>query len=287
MTKTLRGLPTLLVGMLLIAVLFTAYTAQQSLANHEPANKTGAAGSAVQELGPNGEQVVLEDTIRVSSTQDAIISVTSECSILTSLLTGEEEENVGSKVQDSSYSFGEVQMRVEIDGKAVPVTYTDSGNKDSDASGEDPVGDDGNVVFCNRAYQRTVQDSVQDNDEGCEDPGEDTDGDETTGECEGDLDVERDYIATRTANGFNWLAKDLGLNYDNAADGNNIVTIQVIATYTYDDVDNDDDTQTICPTAEGTETECSNAYVGKRTLIVEPTNVAIHEFVTQEDGEGF
>ena len=281
MTKTLRGLPTLLVGMLLIAVLFTAYTAQQAVATHEPANKTGAAGSTVEELGPNGEQVVLEDTIRVSSSQDAIISVTSECSILTSLITGEEEQNVNGTAQDSAHSFGEVQMRVEIDGIPVPVSY---------ANGEEAAGDSGDVVFCNRAYQRTVQDRVRDNDEGCENSdgnlNNDDDGDGNENECEGDLDIERDYISTRTANGFNWLAQDIGVNYDDRADGNNIVTVQVIATYTYNDVDGNDDTQTVCPTAEGSETTCSNAYVGKRTLIIEPTNVAIHEAVTNPDGEG-
>src|SRR5687768_8649048 len=187
MRKALRGLPTIVVGMLLLAVLFTAYTAQSSLANHVPAEKTAAAGTDVDTIGANGQEVVLSDTIRVSSSQDAIISVTSECSILTSLITGDDETRVPSdndpdtnatKVQDWAYSFGQVEMWVEIDDQRVPVTYTDDGNQDEPTDEETPIEDEdgnvtnpgsegtGEVVFCNRAYQRTVEDSVANNDEG-------------------------------------------------------------------------------------------------------------------------
>ena len=307
MTKTLRGLPTLLVGMLLIAVLFTAYTAQQAVATHEPANKTAAAGSDLNEFGPGQRVELMRDQIRVSTAQDAIVSVTSECSILTSLLTGDDEQSVDSdgagpgeamRAQDSAFSFGQVEIWVELDGKKIPVALDDGTGLDGDGTNEDADADgneQGEVVFCNRAYQRTVQDDVEDDDEGCEDSDpttDDDDGDEVQ-ECEGDLDKERDYINTRTANAFNWLAANIGDEqtnggYDDLANGNNIIDVIVYAEF---DTAVAEEGSSIanpssCPTTPGQEVTCAQAYVGSRTLIVEPTNVAIHEAVGKTDGFG-
>ena len=276
-----RQMPTVLVGLLLIGALFAS---QGAFASHEPANKTAAAGSDLDVINADGEHVILEDTIRVSSSQDAVISVTSECSILTSLITGDDESNVAGTTppmsQDTARAFGQVEIYVTIDGKRVPVAADDAAAPDVN---NDPEGtpvaanedEQGEVVFCNRAYQRTVQDR--------------NGGGNDEGQTENDIDIERDYIRTRTANGFNWLAQDIGFTYDESGvqNGNNIVVVQVIAEYdtTHSGTTNPA-THQACATTPGQETTCAQAYVGSRTLIVEPTNVAIHEAVGVSDGAG-
>ena len=219
----------------LMIVLVTTPTAD---AGHESANKVAAAGSDIENV--EDDSVVLSETVRVSSTEDLVLQLTAECSILTHLVTNNDSP--------SARAFGSVRMRVEIDGIPVAVATDDTAG-----SGEDDQADDdseiGEVTFCNRAYQRTVTDQ--------EDP-------------EDGIDEEDDFIDTRTANAFNWLATDVGFNYD--ADGDNVVTIEVIADY---------DTE-----AEGAEGTLAEAYIGSRTLIAEPTNASVHEAVEPQGGAG-
>ena len=209
-------------------------------ASHEPANKVAAAGSDVESV--DGEEVVLSETVKISSPFDLMLQLTAECSIITELSTGGD-------AADSSSAFGSVRMHVEIDGTPVPVA-----SDDTNTAGEDDVTDNdstiGEVTFCNRAYGRSV---------------EDTEGD-------GDVDREDDYIRTRTANAFNWLALDVGFLYDKPLEGqqNNEVLIEVIADY---------------DTAE-TGDAIADAFVGSRTLIAEPTNASVHEAVEPQGGEG-
>src|SRR5688500_2587284 len=171
MSFRVRGLPTILVGMLLIAVLFTAYTAQRSLAQ-QPANKIAVSGSDIDAIGADGTTII-EETMKVSSPSDLILSVTAECSIITELTTGGD-------AADSSSAFGSVRLQVLIDGTPVEVASDESDTSEDDqADDDDSVGE---VTFCNRAYGRTVEDS----------------------EGDGDVDKEDDFIRTRTANAFNW-----------------------------------------------------------------------------------
>ena len=143
----------------------------------------------------------------------------------------------------SATSFGSVRMHIEIDGTPVPVAYNDT-----DASGEDDAADDdstvGEVTFCNRAYSRTVTDE-EDQPDG--------------------IDEESDYIRTRTANAFNWFAVDAGGDYYDK-DNDNLLTIEVIADYD----------------ARATENAVADAFVGSRTLIVEP----VHSQNDQQVGPG-
>jgi hypothetical protein len=212
-------------------------------AHHEPANKFAAAGSDVDTVGD--DTVVLSETMKVSTPFDLMLQLTSECSILTQLTTNNDTP--------SSSAYGSVRMHIEIDGKPVPVA-TD----DTLTSGQDDVEDTddpqtGEVTFCNRAYSRTVTDQ--------EDP---ADG----------IDEESDFIRTRTANAFNWVASDVGRVYDAASykgvTGNNIVLIEVIADY---DVTTTGDAM-------------ADAFVGSRTLIAEPTNLSVHEAVEPQDPDG-
>jgi hypothetical protein len=140
------------------------------------------------------------------------------------------ELSTGGNGPDTSEAMGSVTMWITIDDKVVPVSSDD---------------EDGKVTFCKRVYGRSVSD---------------TEGD-------GDVDSEDDYIRTKTANGFNWLALDTGFIYDDPANGNNILEIVVWADY---------------ETSEAGEA-VADAFVGKRTLIAEPTNASVHESVDPAD----
>jgi hypothetical protein len=142
----------------------------------------------------------------------------------------------------SSTAAGSVRFHVEVDGVPVPVAL-DEGIGQDDADDDD--NEVGEVTFCNRAYSRTVVDE--------EDP---ADG----------IDEESDYIRTRTANAFNWFAINTGEVYDNPANGNNILDIAVIADY---------DTSTAGEAI-------ADAFVGSRTLIIEPVHSQNDQVVAPE-----
>ena len=237
-----RQLPTVLVGLLLIGALFAS---QSAFADHEPANKVAAAGSDIDTVGE--DDIVLSERVRVSTTQDLVLQLTAECSILTKLITGDEGTPTSPQASDTATAFGAVRMRIEIDGVPVAVAGDDNGTSEDDAADDDD--EIGEVTFCNRAYSRTVTDN--------ESP---TDG----------QDKEEDFIRTRTANAFNWLATDIGFNYDSPTNGNNIVDIVVYADY--------DENATADAVAE--------AFIGSRTLIAEPTNASVHYTVDGIDPAG-
>lgn len=241
MQEALRKASTPLVALLLAATLFMAYSVGNTAnATHEPANKGAAAGSDIDEV--SDATPILSETMRVSSPEDLIIQVTSECSILTALTTNNDSAN--------AFAYGSVRLWVEVDGTRVPVATNDTAvdNDDEDSDGAD-ASDIGEVTFCNRAYERTVTDG--------EDP---ADG----------IDEESDYIRTRTANAFNWLALDTGVLYDSPDNGNNIINVTLWADF---------DTTTVGEAA-------AEAFVGSRTMIIEPVKVSIHEQVEPQGGAG-
>ncbi|MGH2808869.1 MAG: hypothetical protein ACRDKT_16510 [Actinomycetota bacterium] len=214
-------------------------TTPQAAADHEPAQKVAAAGSDIDQV--EDDTPVLTETVRVSSTQDLVLQLTAECSILTALTTNNDNP--------SSTAFGSVRMRIEIDGTPVAVATDEITAGEEGEGEEDDDPEVGEVTFCNRTYSRTVTDE--------EDP---QDG----------IDEEDDFIRTRTANAFNWLATDIGFNFDDPANGNNVVEIVVFADY---------DTDTMGEAL-------ADAFVGSRTLIAEPTNASVHEAVEPTGGDG-
>ncbi|HEX2059064.1 MAG TPA: hypothetical protein VHI71_11940 [Actinomycetota bacterium] len=247
MSEVSRKASTVLVGALLAATLFMAYTIGNSAsATHQPADKVAATASDLDELEGDGE-AVLSETMRVSSPADLILQVTAECSILTELTTGPAGPTAGG-ASDSAFAFGSVRFHVEIDGIPVPVGTDESATSEDDLEDNDEDGNEvGEVTFCNRAYERTV----------------------TDGENQPDgLDEEHDFIRTRTANAFNWFALDAGETYD--VDGDNVITIEVIADY---------DTDTAGDAV-------ADAFVGSRSLIVEPVHAANDELVGPGPAEG-
>jgi hypothetical protein len=232
----------LLLAALIVGVVSVVMNPLAATGSHEPADKASAAASDIDTIG-DGEETILSQTMRVSSESDLILQSTAECSILTSLLTPG-DPNPGAT--HSTGAFGQVESWIEIDGERVPVATDDAG--------------DGEVVFCNRAYARTVSDG--------EDP---QDG----------IDEEDDFIRTRAANGFNWMAFNVGKEYDKpnvpAGSGNNIVEIVQKARYTKNPQE--------CPTREADNAlttygqTCADAFVGSRTLIAEVVHASNHEQV--------
>ena len=142
----------------------------------------------------------------------------------------------------TSTATGSVRLHIEIDGRPVPVALDEGMGQDDT---EDDDNETGEVTFCNRAYSRTVVDQ--------EDP---ADG----------IDEESDYIRTRTANAFNWFAINVGTAYDSPTNGNNILQIDVIADY---------DTSTAGEAV-------ADAFIGSRTLIVEPVHSQNDQVVAPE-----
>ena len=259
-----------LLAIIAAAVVTIGLTVNFAAATHEPADKTAATASDIDTVGEEGTDengdLLLSETMRVSSTSDLILQTTAECSILTSLNTS----GGPNTATESDGAFGQVKLWIEIDGERVPVSEDDTA---TDSNGEN---DTGEVVFCNRAYQRTVTDNEQDEDGAVPDPAGVKDG----------IDTEDDFIRTRTANGFNWMAFNVGKAYDK--DANNLVTVNLYAEY---DRKTSESTGGEEPTIGATNcgdqrddddltsygATCADAYVGSRSLIVEAVHASNHE----------
>jgi hypothetical protein len=211
--------------LLLAAILFTAYTAQPSDAAGIPANKVAASGSSVEQVNADSDTLLLSETVKINNPTDLILGVTAECAIVTQVTNGANGT--------TQRAFGEVKIYVTIDGVPVPVAEDDA--------------DEGKVVFCNRAQEQQWTDSSA--------PvvGNDDSGDQL-----------RQYLSSRNANGFNWMALNVGTEYPGTPAGSNIHEIEVWAEWT------------VNATAQGLAT----AAVGNRTLILEPVKAAHYEVVT-------
>ena len=223
-----RSATSAITGLLLAVVLFTAYTAQQALATHTPADKVVARGSKVVAFAPGTNVTLLEATLRTSKPSDLMLHVTMECSILTKLVTNNDD--------GSSSVSGAVRAWVEVDDKIVPINDQSTPPQDPAQNGNG--NDSDKVTFCNRTYSRSVTDD--------ENP---LDG----------IDQESDYIDTKAANAFNWLRLNVG---------NGVHKIEVVADLTATNPAN------TCTRNTANPQTCSEAFVGNRTLIVEPAKLA-------------
>src|SRR5436309_10232442 len=109
-----------------------------------PADKVGVVGSNLETTpvmitaaGTSSSDIVLlSGTIKTSNTEDLIIMHTQECSILTNVSL---KSSGGSNLVQTSTSFAQEKVWIEIDGKPVPVSAI-------------PSADDGTVVFCDRTF---------------------------------------------------------------------------------------------------------------------------------------
>jgi hypothetical protein len=197
--------------------------AQGSNAAGIPANKVAAAGSETEVVGANQSAVVLTETVKINNPTDLIISASAECAILT--------EVTNSANGETERAFGEITFHVEINGIPVPVSKENT--------------DKGEVVFCNRAQEQQWTDTATG-----PNAGDDSD------------DQLRQYLDTRTANAFNWLALNVGTTYGGTSD--NVHKIDLVATWNTD----------------ATAGAIAEAVVGNRTLILEPVKAWNREAVT-------
>ena len=189
----------------------------------EQAEAQGQPANKVAAVGTQLEQ--FDDATPILTEQLRISSPADLILSLTAECSIITELTTGGEAPDASEAAGSVTVWVTIDDTVVPISSTEN--------------DNGEVVLCNRTYGRSV---------------EDTEGD-------GDVDSEDDYIRTRQANAFNWLALDTGFAYDSPANGQNILDVVVWADY---------------ETSEVGEA-VADAWVGARTLIIEPTHAAVNE----------
>jgi hypothetical protein len=166
-----------------VASLFAAYSVGSVAdATHQPADKPFAAASKVVRFSPGANQTLLTATVRNSKPTDMILQVSMECSIITdNVILGSDQPGA----QESAMTEGTVRAWVEVDGQVVPIISQSNPPQPPPAAGNETD----KVTFCNRVFNRTVQDR--------EDP---QDG----------IDRSRDYIETKTANSFNWVRLNMG-----------------------------------------------------------------------------
>lgn len=117
-----------------------------------------------------------------------------------------------------------------------------------DSTAGTPQGDDaGSVTLCNRLHRQTTTNF---NDDSTDD------------------EIEQ-YQETKQANGFNWISINPA-RYD--ADSDNILEIVVTGTFST--------TEQLDPDAAGVA--LAQAFVGNRTLVIEPVKLSVHEDTSPE-----
>jgi hypothetical protein len=209
------------------------------------ANKFAASGSTEEVFGPGDNVPILSEQVKIPTNHELALSVSLECSIITSLHLGDSQVDDST---DTDQAEGGVVIWIEIDGHRVPVTSSGFGDDDA-----------GEVTFCNTFHQQRVTDS--------EDNGANPDG----------IDTHDDYLRTKNANGFNWFALNVGNQYDSPSNGNNVVDVVVYARLIDNHPANDVNGAHVgCNLGDRS---CSEAIIGNRTLIVEPTHASVTEVV--------
>jgi len=185
-------------------------------ANHLPADKPFAAASKTLRTGPTPRIELLSATVKNSKPADMVLQVSMECGLITdTVLLGSTTPGA----QDSTRATGTVRAWIEVDGKIVPIISSSS--PPQTGSTPDSGDDTDKVTFCNRVFERTVQDT--------EDPEDGYDG-------------SRDYIATKSANSFNWVRLNMGSGVHN---------IKLVGEVT----------------ADATGASAADAYIGNRSMI--------------------
>ena len=179
-TPTRRTAAATAVGLLAAGALVTG----TAYANHTPADKPFAAASKTERFSPGTAVTLLSATVKNSKTTDLVLQVSMECSIITdNVILGSTMPGA----EQSATTTGTVRAWIEVDGKIVPIISSSQPPQDGATP---PAGNESDkVTFCNRVFNRTVQDR-----EGSRDG----------------IDGSRDYIATKSSNSFNWVRLNMG-----------------------------------------------------------------------------
>jgi hypothetical protein len=258
----MRGRRTRIGAVVLAGAAVIAVVAFNSIgvATHTPANKVWVAASTVDtmqaQLAPgttSREEIILaQGRAKYSNPTDVRLSVTAECALWT---------NTATTGDDDSESKARVEVWITIDGNVVPVSEIADPSHPNSTDPDSPA-DRGRVVFCNRAARMKTE-NIEAAQGQCL----------PNAMCTPDSDTEddiliRSYNRTRDANGFNWAAMNVGEQYDEPFNGNNIVQIQVHARLAAEVTDSDTSDN------NGVDSPAALAAVGKRTLFVEPVKMA-------------
>ena len=247
----LRKASPIIVVMLLGATLFVAYSVGNiAFATHEPANKTAITADDIDQL--TDATPILSDTMRVSTRTDLILNASTECSIITRLSNG--AGPTAAEFSSSADTHGAIRLWITLDGNRVPVSANDATSElleDLNDGTQEGPNDVGEVTFCNREFFMGSTDDEQDG-----------------------LDFVNEFLHTRTANAFTWLALDVGTDQYDTLPPNNIVEVKLWADY---------DRRSL---SSGTGGSFTDAFVGSRTLIIEPTHASVHEQAEPQGGAG-
>lgn len=122
----------ILTTVVITTLAFAALAAKPGPGSDGAANKVAASGSATEIAEPNEDFELLSASVKLSSPEDLMLSVTLECSINTTITT------IG---DDRANASGSLDVWIEIDDFTVPVSTNDTTNT-------------GEVTFCNRTYER-------------------------------------------------------------------------------------------------------------------------------------
>jgi hypothetical protein len=173
-----RGIPTTVVALLLIAVIFALYTAQRASATHQPADKAAAAADNTETFSGGTATELLETKIRTSKTADLMLHVSLECEIFT--------QHIRQGATSFNQANGQVRVWVEVDDVIVPI---ESFSEPPQGPGTPIAGED-TVSFCQRNETFNKTDTNP--------------GPALIGEFENWFQTNRD------ANSFNWVRLNTG-----------------------------------------------------------------------------
>jgi hypothetical protein len=206
------------------AVLFMTSTPVS--ADHQPANKVAASGSVgeVDFIEDGDRELLLTQRLRTSKPTELLINVSAECSIITDVV------NFGSEVSEAR---GALKLYLESENESTGETRRIGVTQASTGPNESEDGADSEVVFCDRLHRQTT--AFHGDDE--------------------DHEIEQ-YLETRSANAFNWLALNMG---------SAVHTVRLYAVYE----------------SYNTAGSMAKGAIGSRTMIIEPVRAKNDEHVEE------
>ncbi|MCA1830647.1 MAG: hypothetical protein ABR552_09770 [Actinomycetota bacterium] len=161
-----------IVGAACMAAALFGYTVVAHAGGGTPADKVTAAGKKTMVEAPNAATPILTATMSTSKPTDLILSVTLECSILTTVT------NTGTS---TASAFGQVRVWVEVDGQIVPVQSISSPPQNTPPPGNDSD----KAVFCERTHTVNFMPSTE-------------------------TETIQQFQSTKNADAFTWLRQNVG-----------------------------------------------------------------------------
>lgn len=226
-----------------VAALGAVFIQSQAGATHSPADKVVASGAKLARVDEGTNQTILEAKIKSSKPSDLMIHVSAECAV--------ETRHFRDGKMTNNEAEGTSRLWVEIDGKIVPIQSASAPPQDPAAQ---PSGDENDkVTFCHRSegYDKAdgnplcIEETPGDPDAlPVPIPPTDAQGCET----------EEWFQNTKSANAFNWVRLNVG-------SGDHVVRLKA-------------DVSELAGSDTPGEVSEAQAYIGNRTMIIEPTKMA-------------